>query len=169
MIFCVQYRAHFEHFEHKKFEPSELERNFFRAHTEPSENRAKFFSSISSTSALQAGRFSSERCSYPTLPGTSRKYSSHSINFSYGTLNYQCVSRIDETDHKVFHPKGKNQGRRWNLYSQIAIDNDTLHCAKESYDLTEICDDNKGFWGSTKPCTLQDTNEVVELDYEGYV
>ena len=102
-------------------------------------------------------------------PSSSKKYSSHSINFSYGTLNYQCVSRIDETDHKVFHPKGKNQGRRWNLYSQIAIDNDTLHCAKESYDLTEICDDNKGFWGSTKPCTLQDTNEVVELDYEGYV
>ena len=74
MIFCVPYRAHFEHFEHKKFEPSELERNFFRAHTEPSENRAKFFSSISSTSALRAGKFSSEpsgfsseRCSYPTL------------------------------------------------------------------------------------------------------
>ena len=68
---CVPYRAHFEH---NKFEPSELERNFFRAHTEPSENRAKFFSSISSTSALRAGKFSSEpsgfsseRCSYPTL------------------------------------------------------------------------------------------------------
>ena len=45
-----------------------------RAHTEPSENRAKFFSSISSTSALRAGKFSSEpsgfsseQCSYPTL------------------------------------------------------------------------------------------------------
>ena len=79
-----------------------------------------------------------------------------------------CVSRIDVTDHEVFHPKGKNQGRRWNLYSQIAIDNDTLHCAKESYALTELCDDNKGFFGSTKTCTLQDTNEVVELDYEEY-
>ena len=74
MIFCVPYRAYFEHFEHKRIEPSELEHRFFRAPIEPSEIKADCFSSISSTSALRAEKFSSEpsrisseRCSYPTL------------------------------------------------------------------------------------------------------
>ena len=113
-FFCVPYRAHFEHFEHKKFEPSELERNFFRAHTEPSENRAKFFSSISSTSALRAGKFSSEpsgfsseRCSYPTLVTSGYFYGSDglrsplTISRDPGTPEYKGEENPDTAKYSM--------------------------------------------------------------------
>ena len=55
---------------------------------------------------------------------------------------------------------------RWNLYSQIAIENDKLICANESHNLTDICNSKSGYF-EPQTCTLLDTNEVVDigLDY----
>ena len=59
--------------------------------------------------------------------------------------------------------KNKNfyltNNRRWNLYINIAIENDTLVCANERYPLTEIC--NYEF--ISKPCTLLGNNEEVDI------
>ena len=57
---------------------------------------------------------------------------------------------------------------RWNLYSQIDIENDMLICAEKAYNLTDICNTN---YGSYEPqtCTLLDTNEVVDLSYSYYL
>ena len=54
---------------------------------------------------------------------------------------------------------GSNQLGRWNLYPQIAIENATLKCAFETYALTDICHS----FSSTQPCTLKDTNNVVDI------
>ena len=57
---------------------------------------------------------------------------------------------------------------RWNLYSQIAIENNKLICAKIAYNLTDICNKYSGFGPiEAQTCTLFDTNEVVDigLDY----
>ena len=71
-----------------------------------------------------------------------------------------CVSRTDYgKDKNLF--KDSNIRKRWNLYSQIDIDNDTLRCSNEVYNLTELCNLHQG----SKPCTLRDTNEVVDIEY----
>ena len=54
---------------------------------------------------------------------------------------------------------------RWNLYSQIAIENNKLLCANTAYDLTYICNTYSGD-DEPQTCTLLDTNEVVELSYD---
>ena len=73
-----------------------------------------------------------------------------------------CISRRDDYDKNLF-VEGNDRKRRWNLYSQIAIENDMLICANETYYLTDICNAKQVY----KPCTLLDTNEVVDigLDY----
>ena len=76
-----------------------------------------------------------------------------------------CISRIDEKEKNLFVEKRYS---RWNLYSQIAIENDTLVCAKERYYLTDICHDRDT--SKPLPCTLLDTNEVVEIGLgKGYL
>ena len=69
-----------------------------------------------------------------------------------------CISRIDDKDRNLFQQE-KEHRRRWNLYSQIAIENDRLKCLDKTYGLTEICSSV----GIAKPCTLLDTKEVVDL------
>ena len=70
-----------------------------------------------------------------------------------------CISRRDK-DKNLFIEKTDRKSR-WNLYSQITIENDTLICAKEAYNLTDICNNNGYYEGQT--CTLMDTNEVVDI------
>ena len=72
-----------------------------------------------------------------------------------------CISRTD--DKKVFVQRN-NRKSRWNLYSQIAIENDKLKCANETYPLIEVCND----YYANKPCTLQDTTEVVNIGIDIY-
>ena len=64
-----------------------------------------------------------------------------------------CISRRDDKEKFV------QKQKRWNLYSQIAIENDRLKCLDKTYGLTEICSSV----GIAKPCTLLDTKEVVDL------
>ena len=71
-----------------------------------------------------------------------------------------CISRTDEKDKNLFVQNDKK--RRWNLFSQIAIENDTLRCSDNSYALAEICNNQVG----SQPCTLLDTNEVVDIGYD---
>ena len=70
-----------------------------------------------------------------------------------------CISRIDKGKNLFVHEN--NRKIRWNLYSQIAIENDMLICAKEAYNLTDIC--YAEFDPKPQPCTLLDTNEVVDI------
>ena len=49
-----------------------------------------------------------------------------------------CISRRDDKDKNLFVEKTDKKSR-WNLYSQIAIENDMLICAKKAYNLTDIC------------------------------
>ena len=74
-----------------------------------------------------------------------------------------CVSRRDDRGKNLFVEKSDKKVR-WNLYSQIAIENDMLVCAKKEYKLTDICRDD------INPilCTLLDTNEVVDIGYDFY-
>ena len=76
-----------------------------------------------------------------------------------------CISRRDHKDKNLFVEKNDKKSR-WNLYTQIAIENDTLFCVKESYKLTDICYTEFGF--NTRPCTLRDTNEVVDIGNDEY-
>lgn len=69
-----------------------------------------------------------------------------------------CVSRRDYEDKNLFIQR-KYSKDRWNLYTQIAIENNTLICANESYPLTEICHSLSG----SQPCTLKNTNEIVDI------
>ena len=71
-----------------------------------------------------------------------------------------CISRIDVEDKNLFEIKTDRKGR-WNLYSQIAIGNDNLICAKETLHLTNIC--NIDSRNKPQKCTLLDTNEVVDI------
>ena len=93
-------------------------------------------------------------------------FKSHFLsNVANDASKINCISRRDDKDKNLFVEKNDKK-MRWNLYSQIAIENDTLICAKELYNLTDICND---FTGSRpQPCTLLDTNEVVDigLDYQ---
>lgn len=77
------------------------------------------------------------------------------------TTKMNCISRRDANGKNIFRQKTYQKGR-WNLYSQIAIKNQTLVCANESYDLKEICNDN---CDRSQPCTLLDTKEVVEINH----
>ena len=71
-----------------------------------------------------------------------------------------CISRIDVEDKNLFE-KTDRKGR-WNLYSQISIENDNLICAKETLHLTDICNiDSRDI--KPQKCTLLDTNEVVDI------
>ena len=71
-----------------------------------------------------------------------------------------CISRNDDKDKSIQVQENSRKGR-WNLYSQIAIEDDKLKCAKEQYHLTDICKKVR----NTQPCTLQDTNEVIDISY----
>ena len=73
-----------------------------------------------------------------------------------------CISRRDK-DRNLFVEGNGNKRLRWNLYSQIAIENDMLICAKEAeaYNLTDIC--YIEFGSKTQPCTLLGTNEFVDI------
>ena len=75
-----------------------------------------------------------------------------------------CVSRRDDKSKNLFVEK-TDRKTRWNLYSQIAIENDQLICGKESHYLTDICND-----GHIEPqiCTLLETNEVVDIGFDHY-
>ena len=74
-----------------------------------------------------------------------------------------CISRRDHKDKKLFLQGNKNI-RRWNLYSQIGIENDKLICANEIHNLTELClvDNNV----ESKFCTLKQTNEIVDIIFD---
>lgn len=74
-----------------------------------------------------------------------------------------CISRTDDRDKNLF-VEGNDRKRRWNLDSQIIIENDTLICSNEVYPLTEIC--NR--LSESQPCTLLDTNEVVDIGFSSY-
>ena len=80
-----------------------------------------------------------------------------------------CISRRDDKDKNIFIEGNESRDRkkRWNLYSQIAIENDKLICAKEAYDLTDIC--YTEIDSKTQRCTLLDTNEVVDIGNGPYL
>ena len=85
---------------------------------------------------------------------------SFSRNFITDQSKMVCISRRDDKDRNIFVEETDRKSR-WNLYSQIAIENDKLICATEAYDLTEICSTNSK--SKIQHCTLMDTNEVVEI------
>ena len=72
-----------------------------------------------------------------------------------------CVSRRDDKSKNLFVEK-TDRKTRWNLYSQIAIENKKLLCAKKAYNLEDICH----VLTESQPCILLDTNEVVDISYE---
>ena len=75
-----------------------------------------------------------------------------------------CISRRDHRDKNLFVEESDRK-RRWNLYSQIAIENDKLICAREKHKLIDICNNDSGF-DEPQTCTLLDTNEVVDLSVD---
>ena len=75
-----------------------------------------------------------------------------------GKMN--CISRIDDKDKNLFVQKSDRKSR-WNLYSQIVIENDLLICAEKSINVTDICKNHV----KTQLCTLLDTNEVVDIGF----
>ena len=79
---------------------------------------------------------------------------------AYEASKVICISRIDDKD-KNLHVQDNDEKRRWNLYSQIAIENDLLICAEEAYNLTDICKTSRQ--QLPQPCTLLDTNEIVDI------
>ena len=76
-----------------------------------------------------------------------------------------CISRKDDKDKNLFVAKTDRKSR-WNLYSQIAIENNKLLCSKEVYNLTDICNENSR--NVEQPCTLMGTNEVVDISIDGF-
>ena len=75
-----------------------------------------------------------------------------------------CISRRDK-DKNLFE-ETTDRKTRWNLYSQILIENDMLICAKKAYNLTDICNTNTN--NEPQTCTLLDTNEVVDISYDDF-
>ena len=71
-----------------------------------------------------------------------------------------CISRLDKG--KNLFVQENSRKIRWNLYSQIAIENNMLICAKEAYNLTDICYFQTAH-SESRLCTLLDTNEVVDI------
>ena len=93
-----------------------------------------------------------------------QKFNSNVISYSvHGNeaSKINCISRKDK-DKNIFLEKTDRKGR-WNLYSQIAIENDKLICAKNEYNLTDICNTYAGYI-EQQPCTLLDTSEVVDIN-----
>ena len=76
----------------------------------------------------------------------------------------KCVSRRDHRDRNLFVEETDRKGR-WNLYSQIAIENNMLICANKAYNLTDVCNYFPGYI-EPQTCTLLDTNEVVDLSVD---
>ena len=83
---------------------------------------------------------------------------------AYEASKVICISRIDDKDRNLFVEKTDRKSR-WNLYSQIVIENDKLVCGNEKHNLTDICNPNSGLI-EPQPCTLLDTNEVVDISYD---
>ena len=79
--------------------------------------------------------------------------------FSNEASKINCISRTDKDKNLEQEIDRK---RRWNLYTQIAIENGTLRCSTEVYNLTKLCSKQVG----TQPCTLLDTNEVVDIGFK---
>ena len=77
-----------------------------------------------------------------------------------------CISRRDHKDKNLFVQKSDRKSR-WNLYSQIAIENDKLMCTREKHNLTDICNIKSGVT-ELQTCTLLDTNEVVDIGYDDF-
>ena len=77
-----------------------------------------------------------------------------------------CISRRDDKDKNLFIEKTDRKSR-WNLYSQIAIENDMLICAEKAYNLTDICYFQSGY-DEPQTCTLLDTNEVVDIGFDDF-
>ena len=69
-----------------------------------------------------------------------------------------CISRTDGWYKYHFQPKNSRKAR-WNLHSEIAIENSILKCARENYTLTDIC--SSMFF--EQPCTLLNSKEVVDI------
>ena len=76
-----------------------------------------------------------------------------------------CISRRDHRDKNLFLGETDRKGR-WNLYSQIAIENNKLICANKAYNLIDICCTEQD--SKPQPCTLLDTNEVLDIRFEEY-
>ena len=74
-----------------------------------------------------------------------------------------CISRRDK--EKNLFVETTTRKSRWNLYSQIAIENDMLICAEKAYNLTDICSINSGYY-EPQTCTLLDTYEVVDIGFD---
>ena len=69
-----------------------------------------------------------------------------------------CISRTDNSTKLFLQEKSVN--RRWNLYSQVTIENNTLFCSNQAYPLTQICCHGCDV---LQPCTLTGTNETVDI------
>ena len=93
-----------------------------------------------------------------------QKFNSNVIFYSkYDNVGSKmtCISRRDHKDKNLFVEKNDRKSR-WNLYSQIAIENNKLICAKKAYNLIDICNSGSGYH-EPQTCTLLDTNEVVDI------
>ena len=90
----------------------------------------------------------------------SLNYAIDSSFYGKDTDKLKCISRIDKNDKNLF--KEKDIRRRWNLFTQITVENNKLQCAEETYPLTELCHDAT----PSQPCTLKDTNEVVDINFD---
>ena len=89
-------------------------------------------------------------------------YSRYNDEIKASKIN--CISRRDLRDKNLF-VENTDRKSRWNLYSQIAIENYLLICGIASYNLTDICNENSGDI-EPQTCTLLDTNEVVDLSFD---
>ena len=79
------------------------------------------------------------------------------------TRKVDCISRKDHDDKNLFVQETDSNNRH-NLYSQIRIEKNKLICANESYLLTDIC----LYTEESKPCTLSETNEIVDIGSDGF-
>ena len=92
-----------------------------------------------------------------TLEAIVYLYSSFFINQYRDAKEINCISRKDK--NKNLFLQEKNPNSRWNLYAQLAIEEDSLVCANETYRLKKIC----YYMFNDQPCTLQGTGEVVDI------
>ena len=77
----------------------------------------------------------------------------------------KCISRNDMNRNLFLQDTYK----RWNLYSQIGIQNGTLVCANEKYPMTELCHRDHGDVVPTRPCTLASTIWSSLLRSDGHL
>ena len=126
------------------------------------------------TFQIERPKIASLRIQVPS--GSLRLMIDYSSSDIYDPTKMNCISRRDHSGRNIFVQERK-KSRRWNLFSQIAIENTTLKCANETYFLTEpiegqeppipiwarlLCNDRSRY---SQPCTLLDTNELVDLGY----